>query len=341
MKRQMKTGIVAIAIAASSVAGTVSANAATSVQLNGQPLKTEVAPMRVNGRVLVPMRDIFEALGAKVTYNGLTRGITATRDATTVNLQIGNRKASVNGAARMLEQAPLVVNNRTLVPLRFVSEALGARVAWNQALQIASIDQGGTQVAAARTVSVPQGAVVPVTLDAALSSKTAKVGDTFMATVKSKTNGDAEFPVGTKIEGVVTQVSAQNGNKPGILDLSFRTAVLPDGTRVPLTGTPISLDNDSVTPTGGRIMAKEGKDNTRRNVLIGAGAGFILGKVLDKNSTITAILGAAGGYLIGKNSGKAGEVNLAANTELGVRLDRNVTYADADFAQQRATYFKM
>jgi len=341
MKRQTKSGIIAIAIAASSVVASSAANAVTSVQINGQPLKTSVAPMRVNGRTLVPMRDIFEALGAKVTYNGLTRGITATRGATNVGLQIGNRRASVDGVTRMLEQAPLVVNNRTLVPLRFVSEALGARVAWNQALEIASIDQGGTQVAAARTVSVPQGAVVPVTLDSALSSKTAKAGDRFMATVKSKTTGDSEFPAGTKIEGVITQVIAQNGKNPGILDLNFRAALLPDGTRVPLTGTPISLDNASVTPTGGRIMAKEGKDNTKRNVLIGAGAGFILGKVLDKNSTLTAILGAAGGYFIGKNSSKASEVNLAANTELGVRLDRNVTYADAAYAEQRETYFKM
>lgn len=341
MKRNTRKGLAAIVVAA---AAATSAHAAPVVELNDQPLQTSVPPIIMQGRTLVPMRDIFEALGASVSYNALTRGITATRDSSTVNLQIGNRAASVNGQTVYLEQSPLVISGSTLVPLRFVSEAMGARVAYNAPTQLVSIHQSGSAVAGVRTISIPAGAVVPVNLDSELSSATSRTGDTFTATVRSKAPGDSEFPAGTKLEGVVTEAVPKNGNNPGALALDFRTAVLPSGERVPIQGALTSLDNTAVTQTQGRIMAKPGaaKNNTGRNVLIGAGAGFILGKIIDKNSTITAALGGLAGYLLGRrDKDKPADAKLAAGTELGVRIDRAVSYSDAGYAETRAEYFKM
>ncbi|HEX8833656.1 MAG TPA: copper amine oxidase N-terminal domain-containing protein [Abditibacteriaceae bacterium] len=344
MKRQTATklGAIAIAIAASGI--TTTAQAAPSVELNGQPLATSVSPVVMNGRTLVPMRDIFEALGATVNYNSLTRGIAARRDNTNVNLQIGSRAALVNNQPVTLEQAPLVTRGSTLVPLRFVSEALGATVNWNGSQQLVSINQGGSAVAGARFISVPSGAVVPVLLDTDLSSATSRRGDTFMASVRSKAPGDSEFPAGTKLEGVVTESTPRAGDQPGVLGLDFRAAILPDGRRIPISGSLTALDNDSVVSSNGRIMAKPqtGGGSTAKNVLIGAGAGFVLGRVIKKNSTITAILGAAGGYLLGqKDKDKSAEARLSSGTELGVRIDRNVSYSDAAYYDQRATYFRM
>jgi hypothetical protein len=333
-----KMGIAAIALAAATV--TTTAQAAPRVNLNGQPLNTSVSPIVSNGRTLVPMRDIFEALGATVNYNSLTRGITAQRDNTRINLQIGNRTASVNGQQVALEQAPMVTRGSTLVPLRFVSEALGARVNWNGARQVVNIRSRGSAVAGLRTISVPAGAVVPVLLDQDLSSATAQRGDTFTATVRSRVPGDSEFPAGTKIEGVVTEAVKKSGDQPGALAVDFRTAILPSGARVPLTGALIAMDNDSVNQSQGRIIAKEdsGGNNTGRNVLIGAGAGFLLGKVIDKNSTLTAALGGVAGYLLGRNKSSAAEAKIAAGTELGVRVDRTLTYTDNSYAGTRSEY---
>lgn len=350
------TGCIALALAAAGSAQIAQA-ANTQVQINGRTLATPVAPIQMNGRTLVPMRSIFEALGASVQYNAATRGISAMRGTTGIGLRIGSRTASVNRQNVRLEQAPLVVRGATMVPLRFVSEALGAQVNWNGATRVASIMQGGSsmagvpsgsQVAGVRTISVPQGAVVPVTLDSELSSHTATTGQVFTASIVSEQAGDSEFPPGSKVEGVVREATAKTDDNPGVLDLDFRTVVTPDGVRHPIQGGLISLDNDSVTSTQqGRIMAKNStaSDNKTRNktVIIGAGAGFLLGKLLKQNSIISAVLGAAGGYLYDskKNKDNAAEAVLPQGTKLGVRLDRTVSYADASYYPQRASYFKM
>ncbi|MBV9866084.1 MAG: copper amine oxidase N-terminal domain-containing protein [Abitibacteriaceae bacterium] len=349
-----KVGIVALAVAGT---GLTSVAQAAQVSLNGQPLPTSVSPIMRSGRTLVPMRDIFQALGANVSWNGLTQGITATRGGTNISLQIGNRNAVVNGQRVALEQPAVVYHGSTMVPLRFVSEAMGAQVNWNPVSEIAAISTdgrvaqvpGGQQVAGARQISVPAGAVVRVTLDNSLSSATARTGDRFTATVDSQNPGDSEFPPGSKLVGVVSEVQPKNGNQPGVLDLDFRSVELPGGQRVPLRGSLISLDNNSVdTSTRGRIMAKQGASNNNKDRLkvigIGAGAGFLLGKLLKQNSTLAAVLGAAGGYLYDrkKNKNDVREAELPAGTPLGVRLDRNITYADAsNYYNQRSAYFKM
>jgi len=347
-QRSFKTaGLLALAL--SGMAGQAQA---AQVLLNGQPLATSVAPLQRQGRTLVPMRDIFEALGAKVQWNNLTRGISAQRANTTVQMQIGNREAQLNGQPVRLEQPPLLYNGSTLVPLRFVSEALGARVDWNNAAQTVTISTNGaapstmgsgSQVAGARTISVPADVVVPVTLDTALSSATAHVGDSFTATVKSQRMGDSEFPAGTKLEGVVSEARPHNGDDPGVLDLDFRTVVLPDGNRAPLRGQLISLDEKNLDHQGnGRLVAKGKKSDRAKIIGIGAAGGYVIGHLLfKKNGILSAGLGALGGYLYDKKKekGKAREALLPQGAEFGVRLDSPVSYADTtNYAEKRASY---
>jgi hypothetical protein len=339
------TGLMTLALAGGALTQSVEA---AMVTLNGQPLQTSVAPIQRNGRTLVPMRDIFQALGASVNWNGYTQSIAATRGETNVGLQMGRRAASINGRTVSLDQAPILYRGSTMVPLRFVSEAMGAKVNWNGAAEIAAITTSGQQVAGVRTITVPAGSVMKVSLGTDLSSATSRVGDPFVATVNSQAPGDSEFPAGSRIEGVVREAQAKSGSNPGVLDLDFRSVTLPDGTRYPLQASLISLDNASVdTSTAGRITAKKtsGKSGSDRLKVIGigAGAGFLLGKLLKKNSTLTAVLGAAGGYLYSNKSSK-GEVREAmvpTGTELGVRVDRNLAYADRNnYYAQRSTYIK-
>src|SRR5688572_16836689 len=111
---------------------------AASVTLNGQPLATTAAPIVRHGRTLVPMRDIFQALGATVVWYGPTRSIVGRRGATSIGLQINNRSASINDRQVRLDQAAILYHGSTMVPIRFVAESLGAQVGWNTATQIAS-----------------------------------------------------------------------------------------------------------------------------------------------------------------------------------------------------------
>jgi hypothetical protein len=325
-------------------AGIIPAQAA-EVQLNGQTLHTSVAPMTTHGRILVPMRDIFEALGAKVDWNALTQGINAQRGTTQVQMQMGKSVATVNGQTVNLDQAPMAVNGSTMVPLRFVSEAMGAKVDWNNTLQVVSIQSSGTgavatnpgstgtQTAGVRDIRIPSGVVVPVTLDQALSSATSRVGDPFTATVKSVRAGDSEFPAGSKVEGVVVEATPKNGSEPGVLALDFRSVTLPDGSRYSFSGDLVSLDNKSVsTNANGRLVAKNtSKSNKLKVIGIGAGAGYVIGKVLlKKNGGLSAVLGALGGYLYDaqKNKNRSAEASVPAGTAIGVRLNEAVSYHD-------------
>ena len=113
--------------------------AAIQVEVNGRPLSFRVPPTRAHGRTMVPLRGIFESLGAQVNWDADTSTITATKGATEVQLSIGDPHATVDGQAVLLDAPAMILNGSTMVPLRFVSEALGADVKWLEATQTASI----------------------------------------------------------------------------------------------------------------------------------------------------------------------------------------------------------
>ncbi len=104
------------------------------ITFNGRPVHFEVAPRVVDpGVTMVPFRAIFEKMGASVEWDGANRRIIATRGDTTIELSIGSKTAYVNGRASNMRVAPFIDNGRTLVELRFVSEAFGATVEFDPA----------------------------------------------------------------------------------------------------------------------------------------------------------------------------------------------------------------
>ena len=102
------------------------------INYNIGPAILDFAPIidSSTNRTYVPIRAITESFGAKVQWNNNTQQVTIQLDSTKIVLQIGNKKATVNGKTLMLDAPPTIVNNRTFVPLRFISEALGASVQW-------------------------------------------------------------------------------------------------------------------------------------------------------------------------------------------------------------------
>ena len=110
-----------------------------TVVLNGKKIAFDVAPVIEKGRTLVPVRAIFEALGAKVNWDAKTQTVTATKTKTKVTLKVGARTGHKNNSAVNLDVPAKIVNGRTLVPLRFAGEAFGGKVAWNNTTQTATI----------------------------------------------------------------------------------------------------------------------------------------------------------------------------------------------------------
>ncbi|MBV1728461.1 MAG: copper amine oxidase N-terminal domain-containing protein [Candidatus Desulforudis sp.] len=105
------------------------AQASPTIILDGKEI--DAKGIIEEGQTLVPMRIIFEALEAQVSY--VQGAVTVTKGQDTVKLVIGERVAYINGKKTPLDVTPRIVNERTMVPLRLVSEALGADVKWEPA----------------------------------------------------------------------------------------------------------------------------------------------------------------------------------------------------------------
>ena len=101
------------------------------VTLDGEKLSFDTAPITQNNRILVPLRGIAEVLDFTVTWDQASNRVLCERGETRIALEIGSPTAWVNGEERVQDVAPLAYQNRTYVPLRFLSEAFGLDVQWN------------------------------------------------------------------------------------------------------------------------------------------------------------------------------------------------------------------
>ena len=109
------------------------------ISVFGREIQNDVAPKIVNDRTMLPIRIVAESLGGTVTWNGELQRVTIQKGADVILITIGADTAYVNGTAVKLDAAAFVENGRTYLPLRFVSETLGAQVVWNEAEKTVTI----------------------------------------------------------------------------------------------------------------------------------------------------------------------------------------------------------
>jgi hypothetical protein len=110
------------------------------VEIDGAPLHLPDAdPVIESGRVLAPLRAVFEALGAEVAWDPASRAIFGVKDGTDVRLKIDETEALVNGRRVVLDAAPQLIAGRTMVPIRFIAECFSAEADWNAETRTVSI----------------------------------------------------------------------------------------------------------------------------------------------------------------------------------------------------------
>lgn len=102
------------------------------VLLDGKELVFDVPPQIIEGRTLLPLRAIFEALGLEVGWDNETRTITGISEGKEIILKLDSKEAKVNGINKTLDVPAKAINGRTLVPVRFIAESLEMNVVWNQ-----------------------------------------------------------------------------------------------------------------------------------------------------------------------------------------------------------------
>jgi hypothetical protein len=294
------------------------------------------APHMMQNRVFVPLRGVFEQMGAEVMWDGPSQLVTARKGNKDIQLKIGSRTAWIDGVAHTMDVAPHIMKGSTMVPLRFISESLGADVRWDagaEAVYITAVGTStttGTSGGSAVMLTLPESTVIPVRLDRELSSNKNIKGDPFSATINTK--GAADYlglPVGTKVYGEVLKATPRKGDDPGTLSLDFKRITLPDGRSMPIEAGLTGLDSKHVTNEDGRLVAKtEHRNDTLTYVGIGAGAGALVALLTDSGDLVrNGLIGAGLGWIyseIQRNNQKPRDVVLTKDTEVGVRLDQRL-----------------
>ena len=152
LKYQPLGTALACALMATALYSQAPAAAAVTIVVNGATVSFDQPPIERSGRVFVPLRGVFERLGATVVYdNGL---INATGNGRNISLKIGSTMATINGETFTSDVAPFLVGARTLVPLRFISEALGANVNYDSNTQTVAISMSGAASGGGQTISL-------------------------------------------------------------------------------------------------------------------------------------------------------------------------------------------
>jgi len=114
--------------------------------VNSKATSLDQPPVIENGRTLVPFRFIGESVGAKVDWDGVKRAASYVFGDMNIVLTIGSTTAIVNGVKNKLDVAPKILSGRTVVPVRFVSESMGATVDWNSTTKMVTVTVSGKPV---------------------------------------------------------------------------------------------------------------------------------------------------------------------------------------------------
>lgn len=113
------------------------------VMIDDVPIAFNTKPQIINGYTMVPMRKIFELFGADVSYDSANQQITAVKGNTSIIITVGSDKAILNGKEIGVSTPAIIQNDNVLVPVRLISETLGANVNWNNARKRVEINSNG------------------------------------------------------------------------------------------------------------------------------------------------------------------------------------------------------
>lgn len=177
MKRLVKLVLLTMILTMLGTAASFAGSGSIQVKLDGKEIVSDSPPVIVDGRTLVPARALFEAMGGTVSWNEASREVSVSVDDVNVKLKINSKKAYINGTEKTLDVPAKIIKNRTMIPVRFVSEAAGCQVSWNGKNRIVSIvspkdEEGGAAAVISGIEISPQGNKVSIEADREITDYT-------------------------------------------------------------------------------------------------------------------------------------------------------------------------
>lgn len=252
------------------------------VFLDNKQLSFDVPPIIENDRTLVPLRAIFEAMGATVDWDGASNTVTAQKDSTVVVLTIGSTSPTINGVVRKLDVPGKIMGDRTLAPLRFVGEAFQGTVDWN----------GDTRTI---TIVSPPSATIPASNGERVIAVTANedqinlhsgpsLNDT---TVDQASRGERMTVLGVKdgwyqvsrggrvawVSGTVVTLAWQENEPPAV-----PVTATPDTPTAQNRTDPNSTTPDMTDISSGSVRVLADKNENGMQIIIGSGSKMEISK---------------------------------------------------------------
>lgn len=230
-----------------------------TVQVEGKLLQQPVPPVIVDGRLFIGVRAVGEAVGGLVDWNAETRQVTVTRRTDQLILTIGRQEATLNGKVVPLEIPPLIFENRTMVPLRFIAETLGGGVHWDANTRTANILRKAAQITAFQSAHGSGKSTYRLTLSEPLTLVTPQqTGGKLAFTLYPATAAGADLgqPAG---DGLVKSVGLTEDWRQVRFELdlvqvpTYRYQLSPDGTQ-------LTIEMDHMVT--GVTHQKDGRINT-------------------------------------------------------------------------------
>ena len=196
--------------------------------VNGVPQAMDVSPTIIEGRTLLPIRFAATPLNADVGWDDATRKVTVSLESTKLELWIGQSNALVNGKTVPIDVdnpniKPLIINGRTMLPLRFVTENLGCGVQWDQATQKVTITGGNSSTGIGKIpgLVLDPGKIPDLSMDISKLKTTwglQKTGQAYKVTVT-----EADLPVVQRVGrgyNVFDKYASAQSLKNAVLDVS-------------------------------------------------------------------------------------------------------------------------
>lgn len=113
----------------------------TAISINGTESELDTAPIIQNGRTLLPLRAVVEGLGGSVAWEAETKTAVFAKGDKVIFMTIGSNTAFVNTTEYTMDTEPIIIDGRTMLPIRFVAENLGFKVEWDESTQTITVTE--------------------------------------------------------------------------------------------------------------------------------------------------------------------------------------------------------